>query len=263
MLRLGAMVGLDDFFRMRVPDADFSELLLFNGDLHIIDGQVADMCSATPRIELVHVQEFMEFEGSEVMVDLSSESEAVRASSVDIVCRTRDVADSLGCRMVVIHPGGIHSSRVDRSILLENLKRSLADLGPENLLLENMPWYYWYRKEEQMVSNICVSIEDMKLVQDLVDGFTLDMCHGYLSRPEGDEGYNRRFIETFGQDVLHIHASDAKAPDREGLQIGEGEVDFSILGGSGVPVLVEIWNGHVNDGEGFRIGIERLREMFR
>ncbi|MCJ7561822.1 MAG: sugar phosphate isomerase/epimerase, partial [Thermoplasmata archaeon] len=181
---------------MRVPGADFSELLLFNGDLHIIDGQVADMCSTMPRRELVHVQEFMEFEGSEVMVDLSSESEAVRASSVDIVCRTRDVANSLGCGMVVIHPGGIHSSRVDRSILLENLKRSLADLGPENLLLENMPWYYWYRKEEQMVSNVCVSMEDMKLVQDLVDGFTLDLCHGYLSRPEGDEGYNRRFIET-------------------------------------------------------------------
>ncbi len=263
MLRLGAMVGLNDYSNMRIPGADFSELLLFNGDLHVIGEQIADMRSAVPRIELVHVSEFMECEGSEVMVDLSSESETVRASSVDIVRRTREIARSLGCAMVVVHPGGIRSSRVDRSILLKNLKRSLTDLGSENLLLENMPWYYWFRKEQQMTSNVCVSIEDMKLVEDLVDGFTLDLCHGYLSCPEGDGEYNRRFIEAFGQKVVHIHASDAKAPASEGLQIGEGDVDFSILRESEVPVLVEIWNGHVNDGEGFRIGIERLRGMLR
>ena len=256
------MVGLTDYSNMRIPGADFSELLLFNGDLHVIGKHIESLRSAVPRIELVHVSEFMQYDASEVMVDLSSESEAVRTSSVDIVRRTREIARSLGCA-VVVHPGGIRSSRVDRSILLKNLKRSLADLGSENILIENMPWYYWYRKEQQMISNICVSIDDLMLVQDLVDGFTLDLCHGYLSRPEGDEGYNGRFIEAFGPDVMHIHASDAKAPDREGLQIGEGDVDFSILRGLEVPILVEVWNGHVNNGEGFKTGIARLSGMLR
>jgi N-acetylneuraminate synthase len=70
-------------------------------------------------------------------------------------------------------------------------------------------------------------------------------------------------MERFGEKVMHVHASDAVAPDREGLQVGDGEVDFSVLMGMSVPVLVEIWNGHADGGAGFRVGIERLREMYR
>lgn len=139
--------------------------------------------------------------------------------------------------------------------------RSLKELGRRKLLLENMPWYYWLRKSERMISNIGVAIEDLGRYADMVDGFVLDTAHGYLSMPSGDPLFIGEFLSTFGKKVKHMHASDAAAPDGEGLQIGDGEIDFSFLTNVKIPVLVEIWRGHENLGEGFRTGIERLRSI--
>lgn len=259
------MIGVDDHASLDVPWADFSELLLFDGDLgRLGDATVEDLLlSITRPVEFVHAQEFVSVGGKDVMADLSSEDDAVREASVEVVRMTRELAKKLVDARIVIHPGGVRPGLADHGELMANLGRSLGELGPDHLLLENMPWYYWFRKKERMVSNICVSIDDMAEFEDMVEGFTLDMCHGYLSRAEGDPSYNRSFMERFGEKVMHIHASDAKAPDREGLQIGEGELDFSMLKNVGVPILVEVWNGHAEGGAGFRTGIERLRELSR
>ncbi|MDH3366145.1 MAG: sugar phosphate isomerase/epimerase [Thermoplasmata archaeon] len=256
------MVSPDDCRFLKVLDSDFSEMLLFSRDL---DRGVADVAqaaaSANHPVQYVHVQEFMDLNGTETMVDLSSEDEAIRTASVRIVRITREVAALLGDVPVVIHPGGIRPSVRDKAELESSLVRSLTDLEPRRLLLENMPWYYWYRKRERFMSNTCVSIEDMTRFEGMVEGFTLDTCHGFLSVPDGDPGYCGRFMDTFGDKVAHIHASDAKAPDKEGLQIGDGDVDLSFLRDVNVPILAEVWNGHANDGEGFRIAIERLRSL--
>lgn len=260
---MGIMVGLDDFKTLRMPEADFSELMLFDGDLDRCTQACMDevLRETTPSLRYVHVQEFVTHGSDQWMVDLSSQDDIVRKASVDVVRSTRALAAALGRLPVVVHPGGIRTEQVDRNRLMRNLERSLSELGPSKLLLENMPWHYWYKDNERMVSNICSSIEDMARFKDMVEGFTLDICHGYLSKPEGDRDYCRRFLESFGPLTRHIHASDARAPDSEGLQIGEGEVDFSILQGKRPPVLVEVWDGHADGGQGFRTGIERLREM--
>jgi sugar phosphate isomerase/epimerase len=257
------MIGLDDFKSINMPEADFSELLLFDGDIErCTQACIEEVLSKTnPSIRYVHVQEFVTHGPDRFMVDLSSEDDIVRKASVDVVRGTRALAAALGRLPVVVHPGGIRKEQVDRAKLLRNLARSLSELGPSKLLLENMPWHYWYDRKERMVSNVCSSIDDMIRFKDMVDGFTLDLCHGYLSKPEGDPEYCRQFMKTFGAFTKHIHASDAKAPDSEGLQIGDGEVDFSVLKGKVPPVLVEVWNGHADGGQGFRMGIQRLREM--
>ena len=264
-MRLGVMIGTDDHGSLDVPWSDFSELLLFNGDLDRLDVPASEdlLLSVVRPIEFVHCQEFVTVDGEEVMVDLSSARRSVRAASVEVVRRTGELAKRLVDAKVVIHPGGIRPELTDRAVLMANLSESLSDLGPDRLLLENMPWYYWFRKKARMVSNICVTIDDMAEFEDMVEGFTLDVCHGYLSCAEGDPSYVPSFMERFGEKVLHIHASDAAIPDKEGLQIGDGEVDFSFLKRVSVPVLVEVWNGHADGGAGFRTGIERLRELSR
>jgi len=96
-----------------------------------------------------------------------------------------------------------------------------------------------------------------------VEGFTLDVCHGYLSRPDGDTSYCSEFLSALGTKTHHLHVSDAKAPDSEGLEIGEGEIDFSFLRDVKVPILVEMWKGHEHNGRGFKQGTERLRALER
>jgi sugar phosphate isomerase/epimerase len=94
-----------------------------------------------------------------------------------------------------------------------------------------------------------------------VEGFTLDDWHGYLSRPGGDSSCCSEFLSALGTKTHHLRVRDAKAPDREGLETGEGEIDFSFLRDVRMPVLVEIWKGHEHNGRGFKQGIERLRAL--
>ena len=262
-LILGTMVSADDYSSLAIDGSEFSELLLFNGDLERLPfGDVPDrLVKANPPIRYVHVQEFINHDGAEVLVDLSSEDETIRRKSVQVVAATRAFAHGINDSAVVFHPGGIRNGIVDHERLMSNLEESLSELGPTSLLMENMPWYYWFRKRERMVSNICVLMEDMMRLESLIEGFTLDTCHGYLSRPEGDSNYCERFMEALGDKILHIHASDARAPDQEGLQIGEGDVNFSFLGMVEVPILAEVWNGHLNEGAGFRTSIDRLLSL--
>ena len=264
-MELGHMVSLTDFEALRVPGADFVELLLFDGDDRKFERSEADLVRRlrAARMKFVHVQEFVELRGKPSLVDLSADDEDLRKKSVHAVEAARRIARSVGGAKVVAHPGGIRKERTESSSLRGKLAQSLTELGPEILLLENMPWYYWEKGSDKKVANLCVSVGDMAEFGDLVEGFTLDTSHGFLSRPEGDNSYCSEFLSVLGGRTLHVHASDAKAPDREGLQIGDGAIDFSFLSSVRVPILAEIWSGHANNGEGFRIGIERLRSLAR
>ena len=56
--------------------------------------------------------------------------------------------------------------------------------------------------------------------------------------------------------------------DGEGVQVGDGEIDWPVLArqldrlAPGVGFIPEIWQGHVNNGEGFWIALERLEQWF-
>ena len=66
----------------------------------------------------------------------------------------------------------------------------------------------------------------------------------------------------------HLHLVDATGVDGEGVQVGQGEVDWALLAqqldtlAPGVSFIPEIWQGHVNNGEGFWIALDRLEQWF-
>ncbi|MBE3084535.1 N-acetyl neuramic acid synthetase NeuB, partial [Escherichia coli] len=76
-----------------------------------------------------------------------------------------------------------------------------------------------------------------------------------------------RFIRQIAPYTAHLHLVDAKDVDGEGLQIGEGDIDFdevSELLKQHAPTasfIPEIWQGHKNNGEGFWIALERLEQF--
>jgi hypothetical protein len=61
---------------------------------------------------------------------------------------------------------------------------------------------------------------------------------------------------------------DAAGVDDEGLQIGEGEINFVDIAERldrlcpKAAFIPEIWQGHKNNGEGFWIALERLEGLF-
>ncbi len=67
--------------------------------------------------------------------------------------------------------------------------------------------------------------------------------------------------------TIHLHVVDAKGIDGEGVQIGQGDVDFVMLRdrmndyAQGVQFIPEVWQGHKNKGEGFWSGLSFLEKV--
>lgn len=210
---------------------------------------------------VVHNQEYW-FDGEDYhLVDLASSDDFQRAKAVQYVKKALDLADVIKAWYLVVHPGGILPGKVEKEKPLARLKGSLKEIGDERMLLENMPWFYIMRNSEIWRSSICIEAEDFLEVSHLTGGMTLDICHAFLSTEEGSNQYVKQMKQELGALIKHVHASDARPPYHEGLQIGGGLVDFSILTDFNVGIIPEIINGHRNEGEGFGTALERLKTM--
>jgi len=62
----------------------------------------------------------------------------------------------------------------------------------------------------------------------------------------------------------YLHVADAIGKDGEGIQIGDGEIDWERLlplyEDFDGPIVTEIWRGHEKRGAGFKKAAERLSE---
>ena len=78
-------------------------------------------------------------------------------------------------------------------------------------------------------------------------------------------GLGHEFSKKIAPYTAYLHIGDSKGLNGEGLQIGEGEIDFIKLGEilkQGCPeasFIPEIWQGHKNNGEGFWIALQKLK----
>ena len=74
------------------------------------------------------------------------------------------------------------------------------------------------------------------------------------------------FCERIAPHTAYLHLGDASGVNGEGLQIGEGEMDFEKLGDilnnkcCNIGFIPEIWLGHKDLGKGFWIALERLEK---
>lgn len=210
---------------------------------------------------VIHNPEYW-FDGKEYhLVDLASPDDAQRANAVKLVNKALALADGIGATYLVVHPGGVFPDRIDGKKLLARLKKSLGQIDDVRLLLENMPWFYIMRNQEIWRSNLCIEASDFLEVSDLTGGVTLDICHAFLSTEEGGNHHIEQIRKVLGTQIKHVHASDARPPHHEGLQLGDGLVDFSVLEDISAGVIPEIINGHRNEGEGFGIALGRLKAL--
>ena len=94
----------------------------------------------------------------------------------------------------------------------------------------------------------------------------LDVSHSKLACNHGDADF-RTFVRALAPYTAHLHPVDAVGVDGEGLQIGDGEIDFAALAEDladrpEISFIPEIWQGHKNRGEGFWVAMERLEQWF-
>ena len=68
----------------------------------------------------------------------------------------------------------------------------------------------------------------------------------------------------------HMHLSDSNSNSSEGLNIGDGRIDFLecfkfIYSNSkrNISFIPEVWQGHLNDGKNFGLSLERIATFLK
>jgi len=227
---------------------------------------------------VVHAPEYSKGKLIDLCSDNTQSMQHSREDSVKLVQKVIDETSRIskhfsGKPLMVLHPGGMCLKRIKNkekiNELRENLKKSLKELDKKNvtILLENMPPYPWFYGG-QWNCHILVDAEEIKrFCEEIGYGFCFDLSHAQLYCKWAGKDL-LEFIKTIKPLIKHVHFADADGVDGEGLQIDEGEIDFSrvmpyfrdIEMAESVTMIPEIWRGHEKDGEGFKIAFERLNK---
>jgi N-acetylneuraminate synthase len=229
-----------------------------------------------PHDFVVHAPEL--FAGSRLM-DLASPDEAYRIESLRETQRVVDITRDLKRYFprtkrppIVANIGGFTmDAPLPAEVIQEYYERFAKSLGQLDLdgvelipqTMAPFPWHFG----GQRYQNLFVKPDEIvRWCGKLGLRMCFDISHSRLTCNHlGLDFYE--FSEMLAPLTAHLHLGDARGLNGEGLQIGEGDIDFLRLGKilqAGCPdasFIPEIWQGHKNGGEGFWIAFEKLEGL--
>ncbi|MCL4338823.1 sugar phosphate isomerase/epimerase [Patescibacteria group bacterium] len=171
----------------------------------------------------------------------------------------------------ILHPGGMsYEKDIPKNNIyrMETLIKSLSLLRTENseILVENLPPLPWYFGG-QWNSNIFMDGEEIgEFCKTTKRKICYDISHSKLYCNYAKKDFMAQF-EIFIQNMAHLHIADATGEDGEGVQIGDGEINFKPIfeklkkyKGMIVP---EIWLGYTDGFAGFKTAVKRIRNLIK
>ena len=222
---------------------------------------------------VVHAPEL--FENSELL-DLASTNKAYQKKSISNMQRVIDLTVDLKRffpkttrPLIVTNIGGFsmdknfNQQEVERGY--EIFSQSLLDLNSEGveIIPQTMAPYPWHFGGQRFQNLFVHPDEIIKWCDRLNLRICFDISHSMLTA--NNFGYSfYELSEQIAPLSAHLHIGDAEGTNGEGLQIGEGSIDFNKTGkilkklAPQATFIPEIWQGHKNDGEGFWKALEIL-----
>lgn len=225
---------------------------------------------------VVHAPEY----AHDDLIDLCAADDAQRRRSAARIQATIDLTRALAPHFtldsalfpngpkIVMHVGGMSQrpGGYDVDAATERLVATLKSLDTSgvDLLVENLPPYPWYFGGRWFGHVVCDVDNTVEVCERSGLGLCFDTSHAALecARTGADLTAFAARVAPF---VRHLHVSDGAGVSGEGLQIGEGTVNFvdvlpPLLAGR--PTMIpEIWMGHHDVGEGFRVALEHLTDI--
>jgi N-acetylneuraminate synthase len=271
----GIIARFTDIDHMLLP---FEQVGMSLIEFHVSDCDLDEGIDAFRPIKypydlIVHAPEYYH----DHLIDLCSVDEDQRRWSIQRIQQTIDLVREMtpwfrntfpfGPKMV-FHVGGMWPDKqsYDAVSANERLVDSLRQLNTTDvdLLLENLPPYPWYFGGRWFGYVLTNAANTEQLCAKTGLGLCFDISHAVLECHRSGASLVD-FIQRCLPHIRHVHASDGAGTSGEGLQIGEGQVNFVEV----MPVLLqnqpslvpEIWMGHHQNGKGFQIALERLTEI--
>lgn len=259
-----------------VTNPDFVEYHFSYKDIEIRPDSQFD--GVLPLSYTVHCPEM--FSG-DMLLDLTSVDASVRARSRDELARVVEVANALRRWhakapervLIVTNVGGFSDdgpySRDEVRRRYERLNESLArvDTAGVEIIPQTMPPFPWHFGG-QRYHNLFVSSDDIvDWCRETGGRVCFDVSHSKLACAQFKWSFTD-FVEAVAPHTAHLHLADAEGVDGEGLQIGDGDLDFAALArqldslAPDASFIPEVWQGHKNGGEGFWYALDRLEHWF-
>ena len=224
---------------------------------------------------VVHAPEL--FAGDHLL-DLCSFDDDYRERSIREMQRVIDLTRALQQHfpvterpLIITNVGGfstdrrLNHSEVNRKV--ELLADSLVRLDRQGVevIPQTMPPYPWHFGGQSLHNLFVEAPQIVELCRRLDVRVCFDVSHSKLACNQLKQSF-KEFVDLVGPHTAHLHIADALGVDGEGLQIGEGDMDFVALGEDlertcpKASFIPEIWQGHNNQGEGFWLALSRLED---
>lgn len=262
-------------FRSIFPltNPDFLEFHLSYKDLEV---SLNEFFAPGERFDLGLIVHSPELFAGDHVLDLCSWDDDYRRRSVRELQRIIDTTRRLTpyfkraqCPCIVTNVGGFSQDgflpQTERLALYEMLVASLNEVDRDGVEIvpQTMPPFPWHFGG-QRYHNLFMLPEDIeKFCREYDARICLDVSHSQLACNQYKLSFSH-FLEQVGPYAAHLHIADAAGLDGEGMQIGDGDIDFVALGkdlrkyAPHASFIPEIWQGHKNDGEGFWQALEQL-----
>lgn len=188
----------------------------------------------------------------------------VRSQSLHVLEKTATLAarlqDLLGEAVPVVGSfPSLDSRRPDYLRPLAALVEQAVDRGVQ-ILPQWLPPYAWYFGGSVQVHALCDPAELDDVARQGLD-ICLDTAHLAMSCTYVGSDLDGALARSLPL-ARHIHLGDATGIDGEGVALGQGDVGSSAMLSSVLLApfnkVIEVWQGHLSGGEGFKSEITNL-----
>lgn len=268
----GVPVRYHDFGAIR--DKSNLNLVEFHLSYKDLELDSSDFLDGTYKLQLVvHAPELF---AADHILDLTSPEQAYRKRSLQEMQRVIDKTRLLKRHfpatdrpLIIVNVGGFSvtgfmtpKEKAERLVILKNSLRSLDIKGVE-IIPQTMPPFPWHFGGQSYHNLFVHADEIVDFCKEESHRVCFDISHSKLACNYFKVSFED-FIRKVGPYSAHLHVVDARGIDGEGLQIGDGEIDFKYLAlmlkeyAPEATFIPEIWQGHKNNGAGFWHALDLL-----
>ena len=156
----------------------------------------------------------------------------------------------------------------DSARLLE-AEAKIREIWPElsgngyELIPQTMPPFPWHFGGQKFHNLFVTKQQITDFCSEVGARVCLDISHSKLACNNASTSFSS-FLKEVAPFVAHMHVADGMGVDGEGLQLGDGEIDFQKIwpildelcpNASFIP---EVWQGHKNQGAGFKVAFNTI-----